>query len=498
MKGLMSNAAANALQAAFSIVLTFVLYRIVIATLGIDQLGVWSVLLAAASISRLSDLGLGTGITRFVARDLSLEQPLRAAAVAETGLVTMSLAVGAVLVMLYASGPFLLGLVFDPPYLASAIDILPYALLSAWLSVVGMAAVSGLEGCQRFKFKAVILTFSQAAMVLLAIWLVPRLGLRGLAYAQVVQGLVLMALAWAGLRRDMPALPLLPWRGKWPVLREMLGYGLKVQASSLTMMLFDPLTKLLLARFGGPQAAGYFEVANQVIVKVRSVIVSANQVIVPQIAAVSAHDANSVRSVYAWSLRFTIFFALPAYALLLASVHLISALVFEATSPEFSLFFGLAIAGWAANTVAVPAYAVNLGTGAVDQNLRQHLLMGVLNLTLGLGLGLLFSAPGVALAYAASLALGSAYLVSAFQRRESVPLRDLALGENSVLLTVCMAVAVIGTVVDPSRLAAGRYVGSLIALAVAGLVMVVPVWTHPLRRELGAAWLSRRHADAGL
>jgi O-antigen/teichoic acid export membrane protein len=494
MKPSMSNAAANALQAAFSIVLTFVLYRVVIAALGIGQLGVWSVLLATASVSRLSDLGLTAGITRFIARDLAAGDPERAAAVVETGLVALGLAVGVILLAIYAIAPHMLGLAFAGQYLATALDILPYSLVAAWLSVLGMAAVSGLDGCQRFKVKAVILTVSQGLMVPLAMLLLPRMGLRGLAYAQVLQGTFLIVGAWVILRRELSAVPLVPRRCSWPILREMLSYGVKVQASSLTLLLFDPLTKFLMARFGGPQAVGYFEVANQVIAKVRSVILSANQVIVPQTAAIGEQDADSIKSLYAWSLRLTTFVSLPTYALLLASANLISALVFKSDSPEFAFFFSVSILGWAANTFAIPAYFVNLGTGAVGQNLAQHVLMGVANLALGLALGALFFASGVVVAYAVSLALGGVFLVGVFQRRRGVHLGDLALRDHTPLLAVSLAVAVAAALASEIIGYARPYLGGILVVAVAALVLVVPVWLHPLRKELLGAIVARRQA----
>ena len=47
------------------------------------------------------------------------------------------------------------------------------------------------------------------------------------------------------------------------------------------MILFDSLTKVLMAKFGGATSAGYFEMA-QVVVKGRALIVSANKAIVPK------------------------------------------------------------------------------------------------------------------------------------------------------------------------------------------------------------------------
>ena len=52
---------ANVLQALAGAALLFALYRYINTTLGVEQLGVWSVVLATASASRLADLGLSAG-----------------------------------------------------------------------------------------------------------------------------------------------------------------------------------------------------------------------------------------------------------------------------------------------------------------------------------------------------------------------------------------------------------------------------------------------------
>ena len=46
-------------------VLLLVLYRYIVTRVGVDQLGIWSVVGAAASSARISELGFGGGIIKF-------------------------------------------------------------------------------------------------------------------------------------------------------------------------------------------------------------------------------------------------------------------------------------------------------------------------------------------------------------------------------------------------------------------------------------------------
>ena len=44
----------------------FILYRYLLATIGVEQLGLWSVVLASTSISRISELGLSGSVVKFL------------------------------------------------------------------------------------------------------------------------------------------------------------------------------------------------------------------------------------------------------------------------------------------------------------------------------------------------------------------------------------------------------------------------------------------------
>ena len=54
-------------QTVLETVILLILYRYLIVHLGVEQLGIWSVVLATVSATRVSELGLGGSITKFVA-----------------------------------------------------------------------------------------------------------------------------------------------------------------------------------------------------------------------------------------------------------------------------------------------------------------------------------------------------------------------------------------------------------------------------------------------
>ena len=66
-----ANVIASIAQVLASSVAFFLLYRYLLDQLGVAQLGVWSLVLATTSVSRIGDLGLSAGVVKFVAQALA-------------------------------------------------------------------------------------------------------------------------------------------------------------------------------------------------------------------------------------------------------------------------------------------------------------------------------------------------------------------------------------------------------------------------------------------
>jgi O-antigen/teichoic acid export membrane protein len=469
--------------------LLFVLYRYINDTLGAAGLGVWSVVMATASASRLTDLGLSASVTRFVARYLARGERKTAAQVVETAAVSLMAILALALPLLQQPLAWVLRHLFDGMRLAQALALLPYALASLWLTVVGAVFQSGLDGCQRMDLRAGLVVAGQVVLVGMTLWLVPQQGLLGLALAQIAQGVFLVATGWWLLRARLPQLSRLPLRWSRPVFGEMLGYGANVQIAALFMLLFDPLTKVLMARFGGPEAAGYFEMANQVVLKVRSLIVAANQAVVPKVAQIAETFPERLALFYRDNVHALIFVALPTFTLLYAWGDLTSLLLVGAISTQLLLFLRWSVVGWALNVFCGPAYFYNLGTGRVGLNTVSHLVMGALNGVMGWSLGRRFGPEGVIVAYVTALVTGSWLLVIATQLRSALSMRDLALGAQTRLAMVCLAV-VVGAHLVPAMV---RHPGTATALVAVGapLAVALAVWSDPLRKGLWRRFLPR-------
>ncbi|MBS0375194.1 MAG: oligosaccharide flippase family protein [Proteobacteria bacterium] len=483
------NAAAAVAQVVLSGLLLFVLYRYLLDRLGASSLGVWSLVLASTNVARLGALGLQGTAVRFVARDLARGSPASAARYAETAVVATAFAIGLMLALAYPLIGVVLERLVDPSLRAATRELLPYALGSLWVGSLGGVAQSALDGCQRIAARSAITVGASVVLVAGSVALVPSLGLRGVALAQLAQGAWLFGLGWRRLRRSLPDLPVVPRRIDRPRLREMLRFGANVQAESLLAMLHDPIAKGLLAHFSGLPSVAYFEMATRLTQQLRALVTAALQVLVPVIAGAQEHEREHVRALYRSSGEFLVLVSVPAFGLLVVAAPLIGHVWLGRDEPTFVLSLAWLAIAWWVNTISAPAISANFGTGFIASHTVAALLIAVVNLALGLAAGQLWPRDGVLLSWVTALVVGSLWVIVAYHRRTGTPAGDLLTpaSRGFVLVGVVAAVVVILAMraATPGALAnLGRGVGPLAYLG----LMAVAAWWHPAAR----GWLLRR------
>lgn len=481
------NAVMAVAQVVVSGVVLFLLYRYLLQTIGPEQIGIWAIVLASASASRISELGLTGSAVKFTARYLARGEPGEASQVIQTTAVTIGVVLACVLALGYGVLVWLAGKLIPAVNVPGALAILPHALAAVWIGSVAGVFLSGLDGCQRVDLRALAAMAASLALLGLCWSLVPHYGLAGLAWAQIGQGAVMLLASWSLLRRELPALPWWPRTWRYALFREMFSYGVNFQLISIFALLFEPVTKALMAKFGGLSSTAYYEMANRMVMQFRALLVSANQVIVPRVASLQENSPEAIRSVYLDAYRVVFFLGLPLYALLAAAAPLASELWIGRYEQSFVAYSVLLAAGFWLNTLSAPAYFVNLGTGSLRWVTLGHLLIGILNGGLGVLLGAAYGGSGVVTGYVLALAAGSALIVAGFHRERHLSCRVLLPSESAKLFIACCVALPAGWgafhFLDVPEAGLARAALTL-AICLAGIAPVF--WIHPLRSKIGA------------
>lgn len=476
---LQSNILANIGQMLATAALLLLLYRIIISNCGISALGIWSVVAASTSAVKIADFGMGASATMYVARYLAKGDDIGAISAIKTALTTSAIMLSGLLALAYPVLLYVFDSVFDAAELSIAHEILPFAAASFFTSSLSAVLMSAIDGCQRIRTRAMIVISGNVVLVATTYILVKPAGIAGAAMAQLVQAVFLLIASAVFLRRFLMALPIVPLGWNRDQFKAMFGYGAKVQLSAIAMLVFDPLTKIALAKFGGAQSVGYFEMASQVVSRMRSFIGAANQTMIPHVARRTITNADSIPVQYDIAFRLTYYFTMISFTALWILHPTIYWLLGSSASDELDFIFLLLVIAWGLNALSVPAYYFNMGTGDVGINAKHHALMSSINLCLAFVSGMVWGWKGVAYCYATSLLAGSLYLVLASKYKSKAVGARLRLEDILLTFTAVGSGLVGGSLNSDSSLQPATMTISM-ALLVAG------AWLHPLRHQLWA------------
>jgi len=487
------NALTTIAQELGSAVVLFFLFRFLVRAIGIERLGIWSLVLATTSVVTLANQGFSTSVVKYIAKYVAQGRREDLSSLVETALISLGVPLAAVSVGLYPAARWFLGLLLPHSDLAEAVAILPFALLSLWLNLLGSILQAGLDGHELISHRNYVLLCSSIFYLLLSYALVPHYGLLGLAYSQTLQDGAWFVATWVLLRRQIPRLPLVPRRWSRAHFREIAAYGLHFQFITASQAIREPVTKALLARFGGLAMTGLYDMASRWVVSFRELIVQANQVLVPTVANLQESDPDSLPRVYRDSYRLIFFLAVPTFASLVAVSPIVSRVWIGRYEPAFVSFVALLAAGWLVNVLSNPAYVIDLGTGALRWVSVGCFATGILNLALGFVAGKYLGGTAVVAASAFSLALGYVVVVFFYHRENHQPFRVLLPKESAgIFLSSLIGATLLLTFLrsplsDPNR--------SLLATSTALIALipliVIPMWIHPMRKRLLNWVLSR-------
>ena len=494
-KQIFINAIMSVLQVVLLGAILFILYRFLYRTIGVEQVGIWSVVFATTSMASVANLGLSASVVKFVAKYLARGEEGAVVRVIETSVVSIGVLFGLALWIVYPFLSWVLGFIVPVSSVVQAIGILPYALFSLWITVMASVFQAGLDGCQRIDFRSMVVVVSGCVYLAACLFLVPTYKLMGLAYAQVFQSCVLLIGSWLILKVQVRLLPLFPYRWDKKMFLEMARYGINFQVISICQMLYDPITKVLLTRFGGLGMTGFYEMASRMVVQVRALIVTANQVLVPAIADLYEKEPTAVRKIYEISCRLNLYIAVPIFSLIFILTPVASQILtghYEATFVLFSILLG---GGWFMNTLTVPAYFVVLGTGELQWNAWGHVLIAVLNLGLGMLLGFFYGGIGVVVAWVIALILGSLVNPLMYHNKYKISFVPLLLKAGfgmRFLWMICLSAALI-LFYEQRDILSPLAMSVYLALTLCFSVMI-PLWVHPMRAYL-MTWVSKEFLE---
>jgi len=368
------NTAAALLQALFVSGCLFLVYRIIVREAGLDQLGIWSLLMAGSAVVRVGDVSGASSLGRFIGVMRGSGNEVDLGETVHTVLLT-SLAMNfAICLVIYAISPFLLPFVLAGGNLNEALLLVPFVIGSVMLGGLSDGIASGLDGVRRTDMRATIQCISALSLLVSALALVPAYGVKGFAYAQLLSFAVSVSLGWAALHRYLPQIGWFPANWRWRLFKSTTSFGVKLSFIGILNLFFDPLVKFAFNMVGGPKSVALYELASRVIIQVRGCVIAAMMPLIPALAALQQGERTQVDALAQRATKASAWGALASAIIALVLSPLVCYLVLGRISFEM-LWLSIPLTfAWSVNIVGVPFYLTAQADGRMRWNTISHLV----------------------------------------------------------------------------------------------------------------------------
>lgn len=406
-------------------VVYLILYRYLLVTLGIELLGVWSLIIASTSLALIANFGISTSIIKFVATYYARNDFDRLRKLIFTAAVFIIGTYSIISVVILIAGTYVLPHFIEAKYLSIALEILPFSLLSLIINALGGVISSCLDGIQKNYIKSYIVSFSSIVLFALSVLLTPKFGLKGLIFAQIFQAIIVLVASIYYLSKSIKSIFTLQWNWSKSLFKEIINYGIKMQALSFMQMSFEPITKALLSKYGGLAMVGYYEMASRLVTQLRSLIVSANQVIIPVVAEAKETKETYVKELYIKTFSIVLLFDIVLITGIIITAPIVSFLWIGKIVPFFLFAVVLNSIVAFVNICSNPAYFSYLGEGKLNWLIYSYIAITLLNPILSYFLGIEFNGYGVVVGWNIAFLIGSLLVLFSYHQKNHISLKSL-------------------------------------------------------------------------
>jgi len=442
-KRILINALSSGIQVIIVGLVYFFLYRILLIKLGVKLLGVWSLVIATSSVANLANFGFTSGLVKFVAEFNAKEQYENINKFLFTSFVSILFLFTILIIIVYFLALLFVDKIVPPEYVKLTLSVLPYTLACLLINSLGGVFTSALEGFQKNYIRNFAYIFTSLVYFILAIIFLPQFGLLGLAFAQIVQAIIITLVAFYYVKKICKDFRFNVRNWDKMVFKSLFNYGYKFQMISIFQMLYEPITKVLISKYSGMSTLGFYEMASRFVSQFRAIISTMNQVTIPVVAHYSHSDKQAVRHIYKRSLSLIVFLVFPIVSGIVLFIPHLSVVWVGNLEPVFInsayiLSFSMLI-----NVLNAPAYFNSLGEGKLNGLLIMHLLMAILNILLGVILGKAIVTYGVIIAWAVSICIGSLFLITYYHRENNLSIADIFSRKDYLIIIIGLAFSVL-------------------------------------------------------
>jgi O-antigen/teichoic acid export membrane protein len=407
----------------------FIMTPIILRKIGTGGYGTWAVFLAISGLTSLADLGMVGTLSKHVAEYHARKDYESLNRLLNTGLAifaALSIGLASVLWLVCSMVPAIL-FRGSPLQGADLVVLFRYFLIVIFANILTLLFSSVTSGLQRLDLTNGISTVSiYCAAVIGGVLLFRGWGLRGLVCGQICASVLSLTIYGVALRR------LLPWFIPSAMhidaaeAKKMFHFSLRLYLTQAAVAVHNQIEKFLLALFVGVAAAGWYDIASDVALKIRGLLSLVLGPVLPAASELDAiRDEERIAELYFRTQKYLAFFGIPAVCFVAAI-----------SKPFVNLWIGpkLAFLGFPLavlllvnfyNLVTGPGFLIFAGRGNLRPGMQSAVAGLILNVVLSFGMIYRFGFAGALLGTSISLGVASTYFLYLFHRQTGYSVKKL-------------------------------------------------------------------------
>lgn len=295
------------------IVITFIFIPIIAASFGEARYGVWVIIFQAVAYFTLVDFGLTSAITRFVSKNLSLNQPQKINRYLNSAN-TIYMIIGSIvfiLIYLFADYIFPLFKIENLEYLAEGQTALKILGLFMALHFYLMAFGNSLAAFQRHDLNRYVSLIEEIMRIAIMIFLIKAgYGLAALAMTMLTTsfikdlvGIIILKKIFSPLRFSLKDVDR-------ETVKELFSYSKIAFGITAGWLIIFNTDSIILGLVISSTSAGIFTPAARLMLYLRNIINTLSVPLIPAISHLEAkNDYDKIRTVYLKGLKYTSYFS---------------------------------------------------------------------------------------------------------------------------------------------------------------------------------------------
>jgi len=421
----------------------FLLTPFLLRHLGTQGFGAWAVFVSINSLTSLADIGVMGTLTKHVSQHYTLQDYTNLNKVVNAGiLIFLAVAVLGVLAVNLAAG-FLISAFFRSAQVPHAqlqfvIRLLTVSIALNLLTYPFSSVISGLQRLDVVNLFWALNTIISAAGAALFVSL--GFGIEGLVYAIVLTTSVLFVLNIGVARHLVPQLRIQPASVRWSDVKELSAFSTQIYVSQVATAVYIHTEKLLLAHFTGLTAAGWYDIANDLAMKIRNFPALLITPLMPAASELDARqDSARAQELYYRAHKYLAFVGIGMFLVVALVAHRFVELWlgpgFTGTARALIVLTGVQIG----NLAAAPALLMLIGKGILRPAVRFALVGMVGTLIVSTALIAMFGFTGALYGTSVSVLGAASYLLFLFHQETGYAKRTLLqIYAKPVLLGLCL------------------------------------------------------------